>query len=126
MSLQVGGGCNATPPQMSQPGACLPCKVSFFFLLTASDLGCDKPSTFSSSRTIQIAVMSQASLTAVFGCLVLEQRMLIQISELHLDLPLIPDMLKGENKFILAKQEVKFLMMIVREEITKEKIKQES
>lgn len=62
----------------------------------------------------------------MFGCLALEQGMLIQISELHLDLPLIPDMLKGENKFILAKQEVKFLMMIVREKITKEKIKQES
>lgn len=39
---------------------------------------------------------------------------------------LIPDMLKGENKFILAKQEVKFLMMTVRGKITKEKIKHDS
>lgn len=51
--------------------------------------------------------------------------MLTQISELHLDLPLIPDMLKGENKFILAKEEVKFLITVVREKITKEKIKQD-
>lgn len=51
--------------------------------------------------------MAQVSLTAVFGCIVLEQGMPTQIAELHLDLPLIPDMLKGENKFILAKQEVK-------------------
>lgn len=61
--------------------------------------------------------------TTVFGCIVSEQGMLIQTSALHLDLPLIPDMLKGENKFILAKQEVKFLITIVREKITKEKIK---
>lgn len=96
---------------MSQPGVCLPCKNVFFL---SSD--CDKSQHIqpghSHSQDNPNCVVSQVSLTAV-SALSWSRELPTQISELHLDLPLIPDMLKGENKFILAKQEVKFLITIV-------------
>lgn len=118
------GGCDVTHHKCPSPGvACLAKYLSAGSIKPGMCQIHPWPSTFSSSRTIQRGVRSQVSPTAVFGCIVSEQGMLIQTSALHLDLPLIPDMLKGENKFILAKQEVKFLITIVREKITKEKIK---